>query len=47
MGKIKKVIIFGIGQIAELVQDLIEENKTLELQAFCADKEFITKNKFN
>tara|TARA_Y100000768_G_scaffold150861_1_gene112763 strand:- start:16472 stop:17134 length:663 start_codon:yes stop_codon:yes gene_type:complete len=47
MDKIKKVIIFGIGQIAELVQDLIEENKTLELQAFCADKEFVIKNKFN
>jgi acetyltransferase-like isoleucine patch superfamily enzyme len=46
MSKIKKIIIFGIGQIAELVKDLVDENPNLELNAFCADKEFVVEDKF-
>ena len=46
MNKIKKIIIFGIGQIAELAKDLVDENPNLELNAFCADKEFVVEDKF-
>ena len=46
MSDVKKVIIFGTGQIAELVCDLIKEDEKLKLEGFCVDQEFKLSDEF-
>jgi sugar O-acyltransferase (sialic acid O-acetyltransferase NeuD family) len=42
-----KVIIFGIGQIAEIAQFYLTNDSEHEVVAFTVDKEFLTQNKFH
>ncbi len=42
----KKIIIFGIGQIAELTYDLVQQIQNLEVVAFTANKENINSETF-
>ena len=46
MKKTKKVIIFGIGQIAELAVDLILENDNFSLEGFCVDNKHKNSDNF-
>ena len=39
----KKLVIFGLGQIAELAHFYFQNDSEFEVVAFCADKEFIDK----
>jgi len=42
----RKIIIFGLGQIAELTYDLIQQIQNLEVIAFTANKEHIHSDKY-
>jgi len=42
----KKIIIFGLGQIAELTYDLIQQIGDLEVKAFTANREHILSDQF-
>ena len=42
----KKLIIFGIGQIAELTYDLVKQIQNLEVVAFTANRENINSETF-
>ncbi len=43
---IKKLIIFGTGQIAEIAKDCFEKQNKYEISCFCADKESIKNHTF-
>jgi len=42
----KKIIIFGLGQIAELTYDLVQQIENLEVKAFTANREHISSDQF-
>jgi len=46
MTNFKNVVVFGTGHIAELVSDLIMEDKKLKLVGYCVDREFKLSDKF-
>ena len=43
----KKVIIFGIGKIADVIQHFMREESNLEVAAFTVDGKYIKEDSFN
>ncbi|MBN8836642.1 MAG: acetyltransferase [Sphingobacteriia bacterium] len=47
MHKIKKLIIYGAGETAEICADYFNRDSEYEVVAFCADSEFVQQNSIN
>ena len=44
---IEKIVIYGIGKLAELLSYSIKENNMYEISAYAADKEYISQESYN